>query len=83
MWSWDVIFVPFSEKVTCTDTTEQKQEKIGDKKMSTPIDVLCEGLSEEFAIYLNYCHSLKFDEDPDYNFLRQLFRKLFRTNGYD
>ena len=20
MWSWDVIFVPFSEKVTCTNT---------------------------------------------------------------
>jgi casein kinase 1, alpha len=33
----------------------------------------------EFAMYLNYCRGLRFDEAPDYMYLRQLFRILFRT----
>ena len=34
--------------------------------MSTPIDVLCKGAPCEFATYLNYCRSLRFEEKPDY-----------------
>ena len=30
-------------------------------------------------MYLNYCRGLRFDEMPDYMYLRQLFRILFRT----
>ncbi len=30
-------------------------------------------------MYLNYCRGLRFDEGPDYMYLRQLFRILFRT----
>ena len=30
-------------------------------------------------MYLNYCRGLRFDEPPDYMYLRQLFRILFRT----
>ena len=33
----------------------------------------------EFAMYLNYCRGLRFEEAPDYMYLRQLFRILFRT----
>ena len=29
--------------------------------------------------YLNYCRGLRFDEAPDYMYLRQLYRILFRT----
>lgn len=58
---------------------KQKYEKISEKKMSTPIEVLCKGFPAEFAMYLNYCRSLRFDEGPDYMYLRQLFRILFRT----
>lgn len=52
----------------------QKYEKISEKKMSTPIEVLCKGFPAEFSMYLNYCRSLRFDEQPDYMYLRQLFR---------
>lgn len=58
---------------------KQKYEKISEKKMSTPIEVLCKGFPAEFAMYLNYCRSLRFEESPDYMYLRQLFRILFRT----
>ena len=30
-------------------------------------------------MYLNYCRGLRFEEMPDYMYLRQLFRILFRT----
>jgi len=32
---------------------------------------------EEFAIYLNYCRSLRFEDRPDYNYLKRLFKDLF------
>jgi len=62
---------------------KQKYEKISEKKMSTPIEVLCKGFPAEFAMYLNYCRGLRFEEAPDYMYLRQLFRILFRTLNYD
>lgn len=49
------------------------------RKMSTPVEVLCKGFPSEFSMYLNYCRGLRFDEAPDYMYLRQLFRILFRT----
>ena len=33
-------------------------------------------------MYLNYCRNLQFEETPDYLYLRQLFRILFRTLGH-
>jgi len=30
-------------------------------------------------MYFNYCRALQFEEVPDYVYLRQLFRLLFRT----
>ncbi|CAK6446333.1 unnamed protein product [Pipistrellus nathusii] len=60
-------------------TKKQKYEKIREKKMSTPVEVLCEGFPAEFAMYLNYCRGLRFEDAPDYTYLRQLFHVLFRT----
>jgi hypothetical protein len=38
--------------------------------------------SAEFPTYLNYCRSLRFEERPDYSYLRQLFRTLFHRQGF-
>ncbi|KAG8511173.1 Casein kinase I isoform epsilon, partial [Galemys pyrenaicus] len=54
-------------------TKRQKYERISEKKMSTPI---------EFSTYLNFCRSLRFDDKPDYSYLRQLFRNLFHRQGF-
>ncbi|KAA1467565.1 kinase-like protein [Dentipellis sp. KUC8613] len=62
-------------------TNKQKYEKIGEKKQSTPISELCEGFPEEFAIYMNYVRKLGFEENPDYDFLRELFTKVLKTQG--
>ncbi len=36
----------------------------------------------EFATYLNYTRSLRFEDKPDYSYLRQIFRNLFHREGY-
>src|SRR6218665_4170526 len=64
-------------------TKKQKYEKISEKKMSTQVELLCKGFPTEFVMYLNYCRGLRFDEAPDYMYLRQLFRILFRTLNYN
>lgn len=63
-------------------TKRQKYERISEKKMSTPIEELCRSFPPEFATYLNYCRSLRFDEKPDYSYLRQLLRNLFHRQGF-
>lgn len=63
-------------------TKKQKYDRISEKKMSTPVEVLCKGFPPEFATYLNFCRSLRFDDKPDYTYLRQLFRGLFTREGY-
>lgn len=58
-----------------------KYEKIMEKKMSTPIEVLCKHFPNEFVTYLNYCRSLRFEDRPDYTYLRRLLKDLlFREN---
>lgn len=63
-------------------TKKQKYDKICEKKLSTPIEVLCKSHPVEFASYFHYCHSLTFDQRPDYGFLKRLFRDLFTREGY-
>ena len=53
-----------------------------EKKMTTSTEHLCRDFPNEFAIYLNYSRSLRFDDKPDYNYLRKLFRDLFIREGY-
>ncbi len=36
----------------------------------------------EFSTYMNFCRSLRFDDKPDYSYLRQLFRNLFHRQGF-
>lgn len=43
--------------------------------------VLCKSHPVEFASYFHYCHSLTFDMQPDYGFLKRLFRDLFTREG--
>ncbi|EDQ90308.1 uncharacterized protein MONBRDRAFT_16552 [Monosiga brevicollis MX1] len=55
-------------------TKKQKYEKIMEKKIATPIKELCDGFPSEFESYLSYCRALHFEEQPEYDRLRDLFR---------
>ena len=50
--------------------------------MATPIEVLCKGFPTELTTYFQYCRSLRFDDKPDYSYLRKLFRDLFAREGF-
>jgi casein kinase I family protein HRR25 len=62
-------------------TKKQKYDRIMEKKMTTSADFLCRGLPQEFAIFINYTRNLRFDDKPDYSYLRKLFRDLFVREG--
>ncbi|KZV32974.1 casein kinase I isoform delta-like [Dorcoceras hygrometricum] len=63
-------------------TKKQKYDKISEKKMLTPIEVLCKLYPSEFVSYFHYCRSLRFEDKPDYSYLKRLFRDLFIREGY-
>ena len=62
---------------------DEKYKKIMEHKISTSVGDLCKGFPEEFCVYLNYCKSLKFDDRPDYRYLRRMFKDLFVREGYE
>ncbi|VVA89879.1 unnamed protein product [Arabis nemorensis] len=63
-------------------TKKQKYDRISEKKVSTPIEVLCKNQPAEFVSYFQYCRSLRFEDKPDYSYLKRLFRDLFIREGY-
>ncbi|XP_010482773.1 PREDICTED: casein kinase 1-like protein 9 isoform X2 [Camelina sativa] len=63
-------------------TKKQKYDRISEKKVATPIEVLCKNQPTEFVSYFRYCRSLRFDDKPDYSYLKRLFRDLFIREGY-
>lgn len=50
--------------------------KIMDKKLITPPEILCKNLDVEFSYFFHYCRNLKFEDRPDYLSLRYLFAQL-------
>lgn len=62
---------------------KEKYERIMEKKLSTPIDYLCKGLPTEFVTYLTYCRNLRFEDKPDYVYLRNLLKDLFIKQGFE
>lgn len=63
-------------------TKRQKYDRIMEKKMTTPNNVLTKGLPNEFLEYMDYIKTLRFDDKPDYPYLRKLFRDLFKRENY-
>ena len=54
-----------------------------EKKLATSVEMLCKGLPSEFVTYLSYCRNLRFDEKPDYAYLKNLFKDLFVKSGFE
>ncbi|VDK63995.1 unnamed protein product [Onchocerca ochengi] len=52
-----------------------------DYRLSHLFQNLCHGLPVQFSMVLNYCRALKFEDEPDYLFIRYLFRDLFKSLG--
>jgi len=63
-------------------TKQQKYERILEKKIQTSTEMLCKGFPAEFRSYFEHIRSLRFDDRPDYDYLKRLFRELFFRKGY-
>lgn len=60
----------------------KKYKRIMEKNQSITIPTLCQGYPSQFAEYLAYYRSLKFEAKPNITYLRGMFRDLFRSQGY-
>ena len=45
-------------------------------KKYTPVETICKNLPTEFIDYIKYCKKLNFEQDPDYEYLRNLFKSI-------
>jgi len=53
---------------------------IMETKMRTALPVLCKDLPPEFCSFLQYCRMLKFEETPDYTYLKRLLKQICIAN---
>lgn len=51
--------------------------------METSLEELCKGYPIEFKEFMDYCRSLKFEQDPDYKLMIGLFEKCMVRHGFD
>ena len=59
----------------------KKYDKIKKLKINTKLEDLCLGLHEESIKFIQYARDMKFDDKPNYHYLRQLLRKMAMKNG--
>ncbi|KAK2963304.1 putative Casein kinase I [Blattamonas nauphoetae] len=64
------------------DDRGAKFKAICDMKINTPLETLCEGIPQEFGLFLKYAKDLKFEQKPDYFYIKRLFRTIFLKNEF-
>lgn len=58
------------------DKGKPQANKIMEKKLITPPEILCKKMPSQFAYYFHYCKNLKFEDRPDYATLKTLFAEI-------
>ncbi|CAG9321598.1 unnamed protein product [Blepharisma stoltei] len=61
---------------------KEKYDLIMQRKLDTRTEVLCQGFPQEFTTYMNYARGLRFEERPDYAYLKRMFKDLFFRENY-
>jgi len=62
---------------------KQKYEMIRKKKSEMSLEELCGDIPFEFVTYMQQVRALAFEERPDYDILRQIFKDLFYRSGFE
>ena len=62
-----------------TDKGKPLTQKITEKKLTTPPELLCKKMPREFSYYFHYCKNLKFEDRPDYSALKSMFADLLMS----
>ena len=61
---------------------EDRYKKILDKKRLVSSKELCNGFPNEFCQFVDYCRNLKFEDEPDYDYLKGLLKKVMIDNDF-
>ena len=59
----------------------RKYDRIKQLKYDIKLDELCQGHPVELAKFIQYARDMKFEDKPDYNYLRGLLRKAAEVKG--
>jgi len=62
---------------------KEKYEKIMEKKISTPIETLCKGFPDEIHTFIHYTRDLRFDDRPDYTYLKRLLKTISEREKFE
>ena len=57
---------------------EDRYKKILERKKETTSEDLCKNYPHEFFEYVDYTRNLEYEENPDYDFLRQKFKDVLK-----
>jgi len=68
------------QNVNCS--RRRRRKVIGDAKKGVSLEQLCEGIPVEFREFMEGVKNLQYETEPNYKFLRQLFKRCFRREGY-
>ena len=52
------------------------------KSSACTLEELCFGVPREFMTFMQYCRNLRFEDAPDYNYLKRLFKEKLIKEGY-
>ena len=61
---------------------KQKFYYIYKKRQEISLEQMCQNLPKQFFEYLIYCRKLNFEEDPNYDYLRNLFENLMKEKNF-
>jgi len=59
---------------------EDRYRKIMEKKMATSPQELCNGFPGQFCKYIEYTRNLLYEQDPNYDYLRNLFTSVLSAD---
>jgi len=61
----------------------ERYKKIMEVKRDTDPHTLCQGFPPEFERYVSYTRNLEYEEEPDYDMLKNLFLNVLNNDGYN
>jgi len=73
--------LPWQGKIS--NSKEDKYYKIKEIKKNITPSELCETLPKQFETYMKYVKNLKYEENPNYSYLKGLFLNVLKNNNWE
>ena len=64
-----------------SDNKDDLYNKILNSKIQTTPEILCKDLPPQFEEYVKYVKNMEYEQEPDYNYLRNLFMNVLQKTG--